>query len=724
MKRKFLLSVFAFVAVAMLFFGCNTDVDSETTEGTALSLNSSVLSMSGAVATVTQAKLTATLTGSSSSVKWVSTDASIVTVTNDDTTATTLTAMGAGTARIVATTADGKLSASCKVTVSLGQTACHAVSDLAVSAVSTNSVTLTWTDSSDLTSVKIVCVKTSDSTQVSTTTIAKDVGTATITGLSTNSTGIGYTFNVYGVVNEVTSLVNTITATTAADVIPPANVTSLAVSATTDHTVTLTWTDPSDVDFNNVIITSTGTLQDGSSFSDITVNAGVKTATISKLSADTAYTFVVKTEDINSNISSDDLPSVTGTTKSDTTAPGVVTSVVAKAGRTAVKLTWTDPTDIDLKNIVIAVSSTDTGASVPSDTTIAAGVKTATITGLTLGDSYTFTLTTVDYNSLTGTSVTLSSATINPVPTSVAAATKYTGQIVVTWTDTTASETGITYTYTAVATPASTTNGETTVTKTGITTGTQKAVFSGLTVGTSYTFSVATVPSDSGTYTASITPSVVPIKVLWQIATLGEYSYSSRLWRVVPAITSGSYSGYHVIEEFTAGASSTTTPADGWSAITYTYWLVYPGLSDATDTSKFSLMASTSTGTVSGYYLYGSTTRSVLSGTYYANHWSAASYLSPTTSYPVIFFVAKADGTYIDSTSSAATFSKCSAGTSYTSLSSMQTSAGYSTSLFGLYCTISGTKYYMSYINTLMEGVTTYNSTAGTMAYLETTLTN
>lgn len=75
----------------------------------------------------------------------------------------------------------------------------------------------------------------------------------------------------------------------------------------------------------------------------------------------------------------------------EATAPANVTSLVATPGDTEVVLTWTDPVDADLASIEITY---DVEGSDPVE--IAAGVETATITGLTNDVEVTFTVKSVD----------------------------------------------------------------------------------------------------------------------------------------------------------------------------------------------------------------------------------------------------------------------------------------------------------------------------------------
>jgi hypothetical protein len=592
MKRKFLLPVLAFTAVIALLSGCSTDIDSGTTEDAALSLNSSVLTISGAVATVTQSTLTASLTGSSSTVEWVSTDSSIISLTNDGSMTTTLTAMGAGSARVVASTADGKLSASCTVTVTLSATAAHPVKNLAVSETTATSATLTWTDSYDLTAVKIICIKTSDSTQVSTKTIEKGVQTATITGLTTDAIGINYTFYVYGVVNSNNvSSVATVTADTLPDTTPPEEVTGLEVSAYTDHSITLTWIDPADDDFDHVVVSSTGTLQDGTTvISAVKVASGIQTVKFSKLAANTSYVFKVQTIDVNSN-SSAGTSSDSTTTSVDSTAPSAVSGISATADSiTSITLNWTDPSDADFTQVVISAVSSTSGVDAPSDVTVLAGVETAIIT-VNAGGNYTFTLKTEDYdgNSNTGVSVTGST---EPLASNVSGTTAYNGESVkITWADATAVESGVTYTYEVTAEKS---DGTSVGSVESIAIGTEEAVFTGLTSGTAYTFTVITVADGTTTYSAD--------------STIITFTPSS-LNAVV--LTNQNNSFYLLPNTSTSivlsSSTSSSNYSDVWvvrSALDSSSTITYSGESTTGTVSTFSLEATDLNGIPTGEYLY------------------------------------------------------------------------------------------------------------------------
>jgi hypothetical protein len=78
------------------------------------------------------------------------------------------------------------------------------------------------------------------------------------------------------------------------------------------------------------------------------------------------------------------------TTEKDAAAPANVTGVSATAGDTQVTLAWTDPGDGDFDHVNITIAGN------PTPVEVAAGVGTETITGLTNGTEYSFTITSVD----------------------------------------------------------------------------------------------------------------------------------------------------------------------------------------------------------------------------------------------------------------------------------------------------------------------------------------
>lgn len=171
------------------------------------------------------------------------------------------------------------------------------------------------------------------------------------------------------------------------DTIPPAEVTNLS-GVPGDGQVTLSWTDPSDDDFSKVEITyASGT-------TTIEVEKGEQATIISGLTNGTAYTFTVKTVDASGN-KSEGVNSVPytplGSDPDDNTPPAEVTELTGVPGNEQITLTWTDPADEDFTKV--AITYTPGGETAME---VGAGTQTATITGLTNGTEYVFTIKTVD----------------------------------------------------------------------------------------------------------------------------------------------------------------------------------------------------------------------------------------------------------------------------------------------------------------------------------------
>jgi hypothetical protein len=115
-----------------------------------------------------------------------------------------------------------------------------------------------------------------------------------------------------------------------------------------------------------------------------------------------------------------------------TDAPASTTALAASdITDSSVTLTWTNPTDKDFDHVEISCS--DSGVATKTST----GTS-ATITGLSAGTTYTFTVTTVDFfgNECTSAqTVDVTTEALIEYPSSVEANIKYTGTVTVTWTD-------------------------------------------------------------------------------------------------------------------------------------------------------------------------------------------------------------------------------------------------------------------------------------------------
>ncbi|MFC1771606.1 fibronectin type III domain-containing protein [Candidatus Margulisiibacteriota bacterium] len=170
------------------------------------------------------------------------------------------------------------------------------------------------------------------------------------------------------------------------DTTSPSEVTNL-IQTPKDKAITLSWTNPTESDFNHVEITyvwlsTTTSVPKGTNYKNIT-----------NLTNDQTYNFVVKTVDNNNNKSSGLSISSTPTASvstADVTAPAAVTNLSTTILEQAIVLTWTDPVDIDLSHIEIIVSSQNT------TNVVSAGTGTKTISNLTNNVEYVFTVYAVD----------------------------------------------------------------------------------------------------------------------------------------------------------------------------------------------------------------------------------------------------------------------------------------------------------------------------------------
>jgi len=349
--------------------------------------------------------------------------------------------------------------------------------------------------------------------------------------------------------------------------------TSIDISATetSDHSITFSWTDPSDADFDYLTVTTGGKQADGTT--DVTVpekiESGVQTVTFSKLAAETEYSFTFTLYDVFGNSTA---VNASGTTSADTAAPSAVTGLSAAAGRSSVTLNWTASASDDVKEYSVYVDDAAEASVTVTETT-------ATISDLSAGTEYSFAVKAVDYSGNESESVSVSATPAIPAASNVAAEARYTGSVLVTWTDTTAQEEGLTYSYKVTCSDDS-------VEAVTVESGVQQAHFTGLTVGNDYSFTVTVVDSDSVECGSLDTESVTAKTVIWQI--LSGYQTGRYLaW----ASSSSSTVCYN-----TAAVATSANP-------TAYLWIVRPSLS-GTD-GYFSLEAAADeSGVGTGYFLY------------------------------------------------------------------------------------------------------------------------
>jgi hypothetical protein len=351
------------------------------------------------------------------------------------------------------------------------------ISSVVATAVSPTSETITWTTDQNSSSV----VNYGGSTAYGST--ASGAGgvtshTVTLNGLTGGTT---YDFDVVSVnaaSQSTTSANNSFLTST-----PAPTISAITVSSITTTGATITWT--TDLASSSQVYYGTSTaygLQSTLNSTLVTAHSVVLTGLI----AGTTYDF-----EVTSTNSPGGTSLSTNQTFATLTTPPFITNVVATAvSPTSETITWT--TDQNSSSVVNYGGSIAYGSSASG----AGGVMshTVTITGLTLGTTYQFDVSSTNASNQTGTTGNFSFLTLTPAPTisAVTATAVTTTTATITWTtDLNSSSTvnyGPTTGYGSSATGAASTA--------------HSVNLSGLTPGTQYNFDVVSTNSPGGTQTS------------------------------------------------------------------------------------------------------------------------------------------------------------------------------------------------------------------------------
>ncbi len=244
-----------------------------------------------------------------------------------------------------------------------------APTNLSVSNLAQNSLTLTWNASTDNVGVTGYDVFMNNNLWGTVTTT-----TANITGLSA-STAYSFFVRAKDAAGNVSSSSNVVNVTTP-DTQAPTAPTNLTASNITQTSVVLSWTASTD----NVGVTGYD-VYSGSTLIGTTTSTST---TVTGLSASTAYTFSVRAKDAAGNVSaSSNSVNVTTLAPADTQAPTAPTNLTASnITQTTVDLSWTASTD----NVGV------TGYDVYLGSTLLGTVSgtAATVSGLTASTTYSF----------------------------------------------------------------------------------------------------------------------------------------------------------------------------------------------------------------------------------------------------------------------------------------------------------------------------------------------
>jgi len=255
--------------------------------------------------------------------------------------------------------------------------------------------------------------------------VAGTAQTMTVTGLTANTTYF-FAMKAQDEVPNVSALSNvpSLATTVLADTTAPAAVT-LALSAATSSSITVSWTATGDDGSTGTaascdLRSSTSAITDAN-FASATQVAGepapavagtAQTMTVTGLTANTAYFFAMKCQDASANVSAlSNVPTLSTLVAADTTAPAAVTTLaLSGATSSSITLTWIATGDDGITgtaasyDIRYSTSPIATAADFNAATQVAgepspavAGLtQSMTVSGLTAGTTYYFAIEATD----------------------------------------------------------------------------------------------------------------------------------------------------------------------------------------------------------------------------------------------------------------------------------------------------------------------------------------
>ena len=328
--------------------------------------------------------------------------------------------------------------------------------------------------------------------------------TQAVTGLTN---GNAYTFKVAAI-----NAVGTGNQSSSSNSVTPAHVPgapTIGTATAGNASATVTWTAPASNGGSAISGYTVTPYIGGVAQTTQTFNSAATTETVTGLTNGTAYTFtVVAINAVGPSAQSGYSNSVT-----PVTVPGAPTIGTATGGNASAVVTWTDPSSNGGATITSYVVTPYIGGAAQTAQSFSSSATSGTVTGLTNGTTYTFTVAAI--NSAGESAQSAASNSVTPVTTpgapTIGTATGGNASATVTWTAP-ASNGGATIT-SYVVTPYTSVGNVAQTAQTFNSAATTETV-SGLTNGTAYYFKVAAINSvgtgnQSGS-SNSVTPMTVP----------------------------------------------------------------------------------------------------------------------------------------------------------------------------------------------------------------------
>jgi hypothetical protein len=428
--------------------------------------------------------------------------------------------------------------------------------------VTPNTVTPTTVTPTTVTPTTVTATTVTPTTVTATTVTATTVTPTTVTATTVTPTTVTPTTVTPTTVTPTTVTPTTVTPTT----VTPTTVTATTVTPTTVTPTTVTATTVTATTVTPTTVTLPPTTVTATTVTATTVTATTVTPTTVTPTTVTPTT-VTPTTVTPTTVTA---TTVTPTTVTPATVPGAPSIVTVTPGNATATVTWTAPSSdggspVTAYTVVAADSTTPLNGG--ETCTWTAGPLTCTLTGLTNGDNYTFTVTAtnaVGTGAASSPSTTVTPATVPGAP-SIVTVTPGNATATVTWTAPSSDGGSPVTAYTVVAADSTTPlNGGETCTWT---TGPLTCTLTGLTNGDNYTFTV-TATNVVGTGAASspsnpVTPATVPGAP--SILTVTPGNGTITITWAAPSSDGGS-----PVTAYTVVAGDVTTPFNGGETCTWT----------------------------------------------------------------------------------------------------------------------------------------------------------